>query len=101
MQHVLRFCFLFVISVSVLTVAYATRPSGNGSGGGAAVVEQIDGPKLEMAQGAAAEDAVAFTSTDGKFKGWKVAVPGNRPLATPAVVNGRVFIGGGFGSHEF
>ncbi len=43
---------------------------------------------------------VAFTSKEGK-KGWKVMIPGNRPLATPAVVDGRVFIGGGFGSYEF
>jgi Ca-activated chloride channel family protein len=42
----------------------------------------------------------SFTSKEGK-KGWKVAIPGNRPLATPAVVDGKVFIGGGFGSHEF
>jgi Ca-activated chloride channel family protein len=42
-----------------------------------------------------------FKSEDGKIKGWKVNIPGNRPLATPSVVNGKVFIGGGFGSHEF
>lgn len=43
---------------------------------------------------------VAFTSKEGK-KGWKVVIPGNRPLATPAIADGKVFIGGGFGSHEF
>src|SRR5215471_2655298 len=42
-----------------------------------------------------------FTSKDGKIKGWKLVIPGNRPLATPSVVDGKVFIGGGFGSHEF
>ena len=41
----------------------------------------------------------AFTS--GERKGWKVKIPGNRPLATPAVVDGMLFIGGGFGSNEF
>src|SRR5262249_52373134 len=45
-------------------------------------------------------DPVAFKTKDGK-KAWKVIIPGNRPLATPAVVDGKVFIGGGFGSHEF
>jgi Ca-activated chloride channel family protein len=44
--------------------------------------------------------AVAFASKEGK-KGWKVVIPGRRPLATPAVVDGKVFLGGGFGSHEF
>jgi Ca-activated chloride channel homolog len=42
----------------------------------------------------------AFASKEGK-KGWKVVIPGRRPLATPAVFGGRVFLGGGFGSHEF
>ncbi|HXG10279.1 MAG TPA: PQQ-binding-like beta-propeller repeat protein [Gemmataceae bacterium] len=44
---------------------------------------------------------VPFRSPDGKITGWKVVLPGGRPLATPAVVDGKVFIGGGFGSHEF
>jgi outer membrane protein assembly factor BamB len=46
-------------------------------------------------------DPKPFTSQDGKIKGWRLTVPGNRPLATPAIVNGKVFLGGGFGSHEF
>lgn len=46
-------------------------------------------------------DPVPFKTKDGKVKGWKVAIPGGRPLATPAVSDGKVFIGGGFGSHEF
>jgi Ca-activated chloride channel homolog len=32
---------------------------------------------------------------------WKSEIPGHRPLATPAVADGRLFLGGGFGSHEF
>jgi Ca-activated chloride channel family protein len=44
---------------------------------------------------------VAFVTKDGKIKGWKVVIPGQRALATPAVVGGKVFVGGGFGSHEF
>src|SRR5262245_55840166 len=46
-------------------------------------------------------DPTPFTSADGKIKGWKVVIPGNRALATPAVMDGKVFLGGGFGSHEF
>ena len=37
----------------------------------------------------------------GQRKGWKFRIPGDRPLATPAVAAGRVFLGGGFGSYEF
>jgi Ca-activated chloride channel family protein len=39
-------------------------------------------------------------SLDGR-KGWKVTIPGNRAIATPAVVDGTVYVGGGFGSYEF
>lgn len=44
---------------------------------------------------------VVFMSKDGRVKGWKATLPGQRTLATPAVAEGRVFIGGGFGSYEF
>jgi len=42
-----------------------------------------------------------FQSPDGRLRGWRVVLPGQRPLATPAVADGRVFVGGGFGSYEF
>jgi outer membrane protein assembly factor BamB len=42
-----------------------------------------------------------FQADDGRLKGWKVKLPGGHPLATPAVVDGQVFLGGGFGSYEF
>ncbi len=45
--------------------------------------------------------AEAFAPKGSHIRGWKVRVPGGRPLATPAVDNGRVYIGGGFGSYEF
>jgi outer membrane protein assembly factor BamB len=45
--------------------------------------------------------ATAWISPDGSRKGWQVSLPGGRPLATPAVGDGRVFLGGGFGSYEF
>jgi Ca-activated chloride channel family protein len=44
---------------------------------------------------------IPFQSPDGRFRGWKVAIPGGYSLATPAAVNGRVFLGGGFGSYDF
>ena len=44
--------------------------------------------------------AERWTTQDGK-EAWRVKVPGNRPLATPAVVDGMVYVGGGFGSYEF
>src|SRR5262245_35035527 len=49
-------------------------------------------------------DRLSFATKDGKIKGWKAIIigkEGSRALATPAVVDDTVFIGGGFGSHEF
>jgi outer membrane protein assembly factor BamB len=46
-------------------------------------------------------DPAPFQSKDGGRRGWKVTIPGSRPLATPAVAGGRVFLGGGFGSYDF
>jgi Ca-activated chloride channel family protein len=34
-------------------------------------------------------------------KGWRITIPGGKPLATPAWADGKIFLGGGFGSHEF
>lgn len=41
-----------------------------------------------------------FQTSDGK-SGWIMRIPGGRPIATPAYWNGNLFIGGGYGSHEF
>jgi outer membrane protein assembly factor BamB len=44
---------------------------------------------------------VSWQSKDGLRNGWKVTIPEGRPLATPAVANGSLFLGGGFGSYDF
>src|SRR5215475_15548339 len=44
--------------------------------------------------------AVSFKTPDGK-EGWVMRVPGSRPIATPAYADGMIFVGGGYGSHEF
>jgi Ca-activated chloride channel family protein len=44
---------------------------------------------------------IPFRTKDGTLRGWKVTIPGGRPLATPAIANGYVILGGGFGSYEF
>jgi len=49
----------------------------------------------------ASAQSIPFRSRDGKVTGWKITVAGGRPLATPAIVDGKLFVGGGFGSHEF
>lgn len=41
-----------------------------------------------------------FQTPDDK-SGWVVSIPGKRPIATPAYYEGLIFVGGGYGSHEF
>ncbi|MBI2923538.1 MAG: PQQ-binding-like beta-propeller repeat protein [Planctomycetes bacterium] len=55
----------------------------------------VDLPKLEGTLKPA-----SFRTSDGR-EGWAVQIPGNLPLATPAYADGMLFIGGGYGSHEF
>jgi outer membrane protein assembly factor BamB len=45
--------------------------------------------------------AEPWSGKEGQRRGWKLTIPGGRPLATPAVANGRLFVGGGFGSYDF
>jgi hypothetical protein len=47
------------------------------------------------------EPPVPWQTKHGLRTGWKVTIPGRRPLATPAVADGRLFLGGGFGSYDF
>lgn len=43
---------------------------------------------------------VRFQTSDGR-SGWSVQIPGRKPIATPAYEDGRLFVGGGYGSYEF
>ncbi len=45
-------------------------------------------------------EAASFGTADGKT-GWVLRLPGGRPIATPAYADGMLFVGGGYGSHEF
>jgi Ca-activated chloride channel family protein len=59
----------------------------------AAVNVNLPEPKRDL-------EATPFATQDGK-SGWVLRLPGNRPIATPAYDNGMLFVGGGYGSHEF
>src|SRR5690242_1766973 len=45
-------------------------------------------------------EPAVFGTPDGRT-GWVLRLPGNRPIATPAYADGMLFVGGGYGSHEF
>jgi Ca-activated chloride channel homolog len=64
---------------------------------------QIDLDKavpIHIAQINADLSPTAFASADGR-QGWVIRLPGNHPIATPAIADGVLFVGGGYGSHEF
>ena len=42
----------------------------------------------------------SFKTPDGK-SGWVLRIPGGHAIATPAYSDGMLFVGGGYGSHEF
>ncbi len=48
----------------------------------------------------AALKAISYRTPDGR-SGWVLRLPGGRPIATPAYADGMLFVGGGYGSHEF
>jgi Ca-activated chloride channel family protein len=92
---------LFLFSAVAL---FGQAPSGPGKGPVQKKELQGGGPnggqKIQGKQAPPVGDPVAVKTKEGKV-GWKVVIPGNHPLATPAVADGKVFIGGGFGSYEF
>jgi outer membrane protein assembly factor BamB len=94
MKRVHLFASLYVATIFLVTMVTGAEPQQAGTPGGAAAQGQGN------AQPAAAGKPEPFTSKEGK-KGWRLTIPGNRPLATPAVADGNLFLGGGFGSHEF
>src|ERR1051325_6306531 len=60
----------------------------------AAIFQQFRGSR--QAQG-----PVAFKDNDTGFAGWRIPLEPNRAVPTPAVAQGRLFVGGGFGSYDF
>jgi outer membrane protein assembly factor BamB len=72
-------------------------------GAGKAAAQRIDlSAAVNVNLPATTRDLVAasFGTPDGRT-GWVLRLPGGRPIATPAYADGMVFVGGGYGSHEF
>lgn len=46
-------------------------------------------------------NAVPFKDSVTGFGGWRIVLEPKRAVPTPAVANGSVFVGGGFGSYDF
>ena len=56
--------------------------------------------EVKIPEPAAALRATPFKTPDGK-SGWVIRIPGGHAIATPAYSDGMIFVGGGYGSHEF
>jgi Ca-activated chloride channel family protein len=96
-----------LLGVPGLQPGLTQQPGQNGPPQAPQQIEKLKEGDVSLNQGKVQKapvpvigDPVPLTTKEGK-KGWKITIPGNRPLATPAVVGGKVFLGGGFGSHEF
>ncbi|KPK70508.1 hypothetical protein AMJ87_08725 [candidate division WOR_3 bacterium SM23_60] len=61
---------------------------------------QQEGLSIHLAETNNTLRAESIQLTSGRT-GWKLQIPGNRPLATVAYEEGLIFVGGGFGSYEF
>jgi outer membrane protein assembly factor BamB len=46
-------------------------------------------------------DPISFRCPSSGLEGWKVRIPGERAIPSPAVVDGRLFVSGGFGNFYF
>jgi len=84
-------------------VKAAPRAPNKAADGPAKVAQRIDlSAAINVNLPATTRDleAVSFGTPDGK-NGWVLRLPGGRPIATPAFADGMLFVGGGYGSHEF
>lgn len=107
-----RLCSLVrILLVPLFLIALTAAGPGVGSRPSATAAAKISAPRqvaidLDRAIGvklpAITADLVParFRTADGR-EGWILRIPGGRPIATPAFWNGRLFVGGGYGSHEF
>ncbi|HYH84144.1 MAG TPA: PQQ-binding-like beta-propeller repeat protein [Pyrinomonadaceae bacterium] len=106
---------LAVVLLAVGAVAFAGQPFGAARGydaqdKGAEKPAEAEAKQVKIDLGKAVKvklpanmpnlTPTSFVTADGK-RGWAVRVPGNQPLATPAYAKGVLFIGGGYGSHDF
>jgi Ca-activated chloride channel homolog len=102
---------LTIALFAVATVLFAqSEPKPNDQDDKPAADSQLDAKQIQIdLDKAAALDlpdaqndltAVSFRTLDGK-EGWVMRIPGSRPIATPAYADGMIFVGGGYGSHEF
>src|SRR5262245_15867091 len=100
MQQIFRALPVVTFAAIILALSLRAQEAPQQQGG-SNKAQLVPPTNHEASQQSRVGEPQPFASKDGKIKGWKIVIPGNRPLATPAVVEGKILLGGGFGSHEF
>jgi len=112
-QRFLSITFFSTISFGLLALPRPTIPENEPQKKAeqAVAAQAKSHPKLQKLDLSAATDvalpetqaalkAASYRTPDGR-SGWVLQLPGGRPIATPAYADGMLFVGGGYGSHEF
>jgi len=74
--------------------------SDNTPRAGKTLTLKLEDLKAFEVKDAEANKPIQFTLDNG-MKAWAVKLPQPLPLATPAISDGRLYVGGGFGSYDF
>src|SRR5215469_14099482 len=88
---------------TVPAAAQAAASAAKSPGSPAKTVQRIDlraAMNVNLPVPARDLEPASYETPDGRT-GWVLRLPGNRPIATPAYADGMLFVGGGYGSHEF
>lgn len=83
------------LAVSLPSLSSTAGTFSTQSGTGAPAMQSFHGKQSSVAP----IKTVPFKTP--KLEGWIVKFTGDRPIATPAYADGMIFVGGGYGSHEF
>ena len=78
----------------------ANTPAAGPAKGAAQKIDLSKAINVNLPEARRDLEPASFATPDGKI-GWVLRLPGNRPIATPAYADGMLFVGGGYGSHEF
>jgi len=89
-----------VVLFAVLTIGGAGKVAPPATQPAQVTIDLDKSIALELPAAGADLTPRSFQTKDGRG-GWVVRIPGGRPLATPAYADGMLFVGGGYGSHEF
>jgi outer membrane protein assembly factor BamB len=95
------FVLLFGVAVQTMLASGPLPPASSPASGAAPPKIVIDLDKAQKLQIPRPDKDLAPTLFKLAVSGWVLRIPGQRALATPAFYNGKLYVGGGYGSYEF